>query len=94
MRTFEQSRFHDHAVEARGMRAAQPGGVGVIGKTENRGLGITVCDIGGIDTRNVGDHEIGWLDTVGGLEVMLREERLELAPEEEVDPCEQDRCHA
>jgi hypothetical protein len=26
--------------------------------------------------------------------VMLREERLELAPEEEVDPCEQDRCHA
>jgi hypothetical protein len=25
---------------------------------------------------------------------MLREERLELAPEEEVDPCEQDRSHA
>jgi hypothetical protein len=25
---------------------------------------------------------------------MLRQERLELAPEEEVDPCEQDRSHA
>jgi hypothetical protein len=25
---------------------------------------------------------------------MLRIERLELAPEEEVDPCEQDRSHA
>jgi hypothetical protein len=26
--------------------------------------------------------------------VVLRKKRLELAPEEEVDPCEQDRCHA
>ena len=94
MRTFEQRRFHDHPVEPGGVRPTQAVGVGVVRKTENRGLGKAVCDVVRVDTRDVGDHEIGWLDTVGGLEVMLRKERLELAPEEEVDPCEQDRCHA
>jgi hypothetical protein len=94
MRTFEQRRFHDHPVEPCRVRAPEAGSVRVVRKTEDRGLGIALCDIRRVDARNVGDHEIGWLDTVGGLEVMLREERLELAPEEEVDPCEQDRCHA
>ena len=56
--------------------------------------GNAVRDVVRIDPRDVGDHEIGRLDAVGGLEAMLREERLELAPEEEVDPCEQDRSHA
>ena len=94
MWTLEQRRFHDHPVEPRRVRAAQAGGVRVVRKTKDRDIGIAVCDVGRVDARDVGDHEIGWLDTVGGLEAMLREERLELAPEEEVDPCEQDRSHA
>ena len=94
MRTLKQRRFHDHPVEPRSVRATQAGGVRVVGKPEDRDLGIAVGNVSRIDPRDVGDHEIGRLDTVRGLEVMLREERLEFAPEEEVDPCEQDRCHA
>ena len=94
MRTFEQRRFDHHTVETRRVRATEPGRVRVVRKAENRHIGIAVRDVVRIDPCDVGDHKIGWLDTVGGLEAMLREDRLELAPKEEVDPCEQDRCHA
>ena len=94
MRTFEQRRFHHHAVEAGRVRPAEPSGVRMVRKTEDRDFRKPVGDVVRIDPRDVGDHEIGRLDTVGGLEAVLWEERLELAPEEEVDPCEQDRSHA
>ena len=94
MRPLEQRRFHHHTVEAGGVRATQPRSVRVVGEPEHRDVGEAVGDVVRIDPRDVGDHEIGRLDTVGGLEAMLREERLELAAEEEVDPDEQDRRHA
>ncbi len=94
MRTFEQRRFHHHTVEAGRVRPAEPGGVRMVREAEDRDVREPVGDVVRIDPCNVGDYEIGRLDTVGGLEAVLREERLELAPEEEVDPCEQDRSHA
>ena len=76
------------------MSAPQSGGVGVVREPENRDVRIGVCDVGRVDPRDVRDHEIGWLDAVRGLEAMLRKSRLELAPDEEVDPTKQDRRHA
>ena len=93
MRTLEQSRFHDHAIEARRVRAAQAGGVGVVREPEDRHVRIVVGDVLGIDPRDIRDHEIGGLDAIDRLEAMLREERLELGPEEEIDPSKQDRRH-
>ena len=43
--------------------------------------------------RDVADDEVGWVDAVRRHEVMAVEERLELAAEEEIDPCKQDRRH-
>ena len=94
MRTFEQRRFHHHTVEAGGVRTAEPSGVRMVRETEDRDFREPVGNVVRIHPCDVGDHEIGRLDTVGGLEAVLREERLKLAPEEEVDPCEQDRSHA
>jgi len=94
MRPLEKRRFHHHTVETRRMRATKPGSVRMVGEPENRHFGEAVRDIVRIDPRDIYDHEVGRFDAVGGLETMLREERLELAPEEEVDPCEQDRSHA
>ena len=94
MRPFEERRFRDDLVESRGMRAAQSRRVGVIRVPEDRHVGIVVRDVGRVDPRDVGDHEIGLLDPVRRLEAMLRQERLELAPDEEVDPAQEDRRHA
>ena len=56
--------------------------------------GIGVRDVVRVDPRDVCDHEIGRVDSVRGLEAMLREQCLELPAEEEVDPTRQDRRHA
>jgi hypothetical protein len=94
MRALEERRFRDDLVEAGGMSAPQPRRVGVVRETENRNVGIGVGDVARVDARDVRDHQIGRLDPIGGLEPMLRQERFELAPDEEVDPTEQDRRHA
>src|SRR6266404_8527242 len=75
------------------MRGAQAGGVRVVRVPEDRNVGIRVCDLLGIDARDVGDHEVGALSALDRDEVVLRQERLELAPEEEIDPAQQDRGH-
>ena len=46
-----------------------------------------------IDPRHVRDHEIRRLDAVGRHEVMCGERRLELPPDEEVHPRQQDGRH-
>ncbi|MDX6475111.1 MAG: hypothetical protein QOH95_622 [Gaiellaceae bacterium] len=56
MGTFEQRRFDHHAVEARRIRAAQPGRVRVVRKAENRHLGIAVRDVARIDASDVADN--------------------------------------
>ena len=75
------------------MCAAQTGGVGVVRVAENRHVRIALCDIVRVDARDVSDHEIWWFDSVRGLETVLRQHGLELSPDEEVDPAQQDRCH-
>ena len=90
----EERRFRHDLVEAGTVRAPQSLGVGVVRVAENRHIGIVVGDVVRVDPRDVRDHEIGWLDPVRRLEAMLRQERLELAPDEEVDPAEEDRRHA
>jgi hypothetical protein len=47
-----------------------------------------------IDPRDVGDHEVGGVNAVACDEVVLGQEPFELASKEEIDPNEQDRCHA
>jgi hypothetical protein len=93
-RALEERRLRNDLVEPRRMTAPQPGGVGVVRETEDRDVRVRVRDVVGVDARDVRDYEVGWLDPVGGLEAVLRQEPLELAPDEEVDPTEQDRRHA
>ena len=94
MRPLEERRFRDDLVEAGGVSTAQPLRVRVVRVPENRHVRIVVGDVVCVDPRNVRDHEVGCLDPVGRLEAMLRQERLELAPDEEVDPAQEDRRHA
>ena len=90
----EERGFRDHLVEPGSMRAAQPGGVRVVRVAEDRDVRIGLRDVVGVDARDVRDHEVGRLDAVRGHEPMLRQDRLELAAHEEVDPTQQDRRHA
>jgi len=94
MRPFEERRFRDDLIEARRVGAPQSLRVGVVRVAEDRHIGVVVGDVVRVDPRNVGDHEVGWLDPVRRLEAMLRQKRLELPPDEEVDPAQEDRCHA
>ena len=80
-------------IESGGVRAAQSLGVCVVGEAENRDLRIAVGDVGGVDPRDVRDHEIGRVDALGRLEAVLRQQGFELAADEEVDPTQQDRRH-
>ena len=90
----EQRRLDDYLIESGGMRATQPGRVGVVREAEDRHVGVAVGDVAGVDPRDVRDHEVGRLHAVRGREPMLRKQRLELAPDEEVDPAQEDRRHA
>ena len=92
-RSLEERRLRDHLVESGRVRAAQSGGVGVVRVAENRDVRVAVGDVDGVDPRDVGDHEVGWLDSVRRLEAMLCQEPFQLAPDEEIDPTQQDRCH-
>jgi hypothetical protein len=60
---------------------------------ENRYLRIRLGYVHRIDAADVRDHEIGPVHAVGRDEVMSREQGLELAPKEDIDPTQQDRRH-
>ena len=94
MRPFEQRRFRDDLIESRRMGAPQSLRVGVVRVAEDRHVGVAVSHVVCVDSRDVGNHEVRWLDPIRRLEAMLRQERLELAPDEEVDPAQEDRRHA
>jgi hypothetical protein len=89
----EQRRFCDHLVESGPVSPAQTGGVGVVREAEDRHVRERLRDVVRVDARDVGDHEIGRLDAVRGLETVLGQDGLELPPDEEVDPTQQDRRH-
>ncbi len=91
---FEERGFRDNLIEPCSVSAPQSLRVGVVREAEDRHVRIVVGNVVRIDPSDVGDHEIGWLDPIRRLEAMLRQERLELPPDEEVDPAQEDRCHA
>src|SRR2546423_194158 len=90
---FQRWVLDEDLIEARLVRPAQTGRVGVAAEADDRDLRIRVCDIVGIDTTDVGDDEIGPVGAVRRHEVMAGQQGLELAPEEEIDPTQQDRRH-
>ena len=60
---------------------------------------VSVCelkpsDVAYVDPPDICDHEIGRVHAFGGDEAVSGECRLQLAAKKEVDPHEQDRCHA
>src|SRR6266542_1177826 len=89
-----QRRLHDDVVEPRLVRAPQSGGVRVAREAEDRDVRIRVGDVGRIDARDVRDDEVGRVDRVRGNEVLPGERGLQLPPEEQIDPSQQDRRHA
>jgi len=92
-RALDESRLHDHLIESRCVGALQPHRVGVVREPEDRRLRPCVRHLVGIDASDVADHEIGWIGAVGRDEPVPVERPLELRPEHEVDPDEQDRRH-
>src|SRR5437763_171389 len=86
----DERRLRDDLVEPGRVGGAQAGRVGVIRVAEDGDVGVGVRDLLGIHTRDVDDHEIGELGALDRDEAMLRQQGLELAPEEEVDPTQQD----
>src|SRR4051812_25629324 len=82
----DERRLHEHLVEAGGVAGPQAGGVGVVRVAEDRHVRVGVRNLAGIDPGYVDDHEIRRVGVIDRDQVMVREERLELAPEEQVDP--------
>src|SRR5690348_4474949 len=82
----DERRLRDELVGPGGVSGAQTGGVGVVRVAEDRDIRVGVGDLLGVGPRDVRDHELGRVGVVDGHEPMLREKRLQLAPEEEVDP--------
>lgn len=75
------------------MRPAQPRGVGMVRIAEDRDIRIRVRNLVRIDPRNVRDHQIRTVGAIDGDQVMALQENIQLAPEKEVDPDQQDRGH-
>ena len=71
----------------------QSNGVGVVREAQNRDVRERLDDVVRVDARDVGDHEVGRLDTVRGREAMFGQHGLEFAADEQVDPTQQDRRH-
>src|SRR5207302_3288684 len=89
----DESRPGDDLVESGGVRGLQSTRVGVVREADDGDVGIRVRDLVRIDPRDVRDHELGRLDGVRGHEMVLGQQGLELATEEEIDPRQQDRRH-
>src|SRR3954468_5996405 len=89
----DERRLHEHLVEAGSVAGGQAGGIGVVRVADDRPARGGVRALPGIDPGDVDDHEIRRIGVIDRDQVMLREERLELAPEEQVDPTQQDRRH-
>jgi len=75
------------------VRPAETGGVGVAAEANNRNVEVRVRDVVRIDPADIGNHKVGPIGTVARDEMMPRQESLQLAPEEDIDPTQQDRRH-
>jgi hypothetical protein len=90
----DEGRLGNDLIESGGMRSTEAGRVGVVRVAQDRNVRKCVGDFLSVDARDVRDHELGCVRMVDRDEVMLGQERLELPPEEEIDPTQQDRGHA
>ena len=89
-----EGRLRHHLIEARLVRATQPGRIRVVRETEDRRVGIRVGDVVGIDARDVRDDAVRGVRAVRRHEMMRGEGRLEFPSQVEIDPNEQDRRHS
>ena len=89
----DEGRLGNDLIESGGVRSSEAGRVGVVRVAKDRNVRKCVGDFLSIDARDVRDHELRCIRVVDCDEVMLRQERLELPPEEEIDPTQQDRGH-
>ena len=85
--------FATHLVEPGGVGGPETRRVGVVRVAEDRDVRLGVGDLGRVDPGDVHDHEVRRVDVIDRDQVMAGQQRLELAPEEEVDPTQQDRRH-
>ena len=90
----EERGLDDHLVETGRMGPPKARRVGVIRIPEDRYVRVVVRNVGCVDPRDVGDHEVGRIHSVRRREAMLGKHRLQLAADVEVDPTQQDRRHA
>jgi hypothetical protein len=67
--------------------------VGVVRVAEDRDVEVRVGHLHGVDAGDVDDHEVRRVGVVHRDEVVLGQQGLELPPEEEIDPTQQDRRH-
>src|SRR6266516_4989291 len=89
-RPLDERGLHDHLVESGGVSGLQAGRVRVVREAQNRNLEIGVGNLHGVDPGDVDDHEVGRVGVVDRDEVVFGQQGLELAPEEEIDPTQQD----
>ena len=89
----DERRLDDDLVEAGRVGALEPRLVRVVRVAEDRHVRPGVDYLVGLDARDVDDDEIRRVDAVARDQMVVRQQPFELAPEEEVDPCEQDRRH-
>src|SRR3954451_12705204 len=90
----DEGRLDDDLVESGRVGGSETGGVGVVRIAEDRDVDECVGDLLRVDAGDVGDHEIGRVGALDRDEAVAGEQGLELPPEEEVDPTQQDRRHA
>src|SRR6476646_11715713 len=89
-----ERRLDDDLVEAGRVGGPEARRVGVVRVAQDRDVRVGVADLLRVDASDVGDDEVRGIRVVNRDEVMLGQERLELATEEEIDPTQQDRRHA
>jgi predicted metal-dependent hydrolase len=88
-----ECRLRDDLVEAGCVSPLQARTVGVVREAENGGVRPLLDDLLRLDARDVGDHEVRFVDAVARHQTMIRQKPFELAAEVQVDPDEQDRRH-
>ena len=76
------------------MPRTQARGVRVIRVPEQRHVGEVLGDVVRVDAGDIGDHQVRRLDTRSRGKTVAGKQALQLAADEEIDPQEQDRCHA
>jgi hypothetical protein len=91
--SFGQCRPRHDSIESRCLARSEARRVGVIRVPEDGNIGVRVGDFLRVHSPNVDDDDVRRLDRVCGRQTVSGEERVELPPEKEIDPDQQDRRH-